>query len=132
MALNNTNYLTAFENLADRYNLHFNEAEGKSGGVMDHSPGITCWQVQIRGYKQNSVLTDNLERFYCTHYLNAGSRKEVTSLIERYMNSKNEFADLYLQMARIPEETLTTTLQISNLTPQEPCVWFESSRKYID
>ncbi len=126
------NYLSAFENLVDRYNLQFNDASIKQSIGEYKTDGVNCWKVYIRGYKHGVMPNGRMLRFYCTLYLNAGSRNEATELVECYMNSKNEFADLYLQMARIPEETLTSKLNRCNTTPQKPCVWFETDRTYAD
>lgn len=120
-------YLTAFEDLADRYELILEEDEAENLDEQGAPLGMTCWKVDVRGYRPVKEPGDRAMGFYSTVYVNAESRFEATDLIDSYMEGRNEFADLYLQMARVPEELLTTGLR--RLNPgEEPGVWYETER----
>ncbi len=121
-------YLTAFEDLADEYELVLDEDEEENTDDEGDPLGMTCWKVEVRGYKPNYDLGSGPRGFYSTLYLNAESRSEAADLVETHMESNDEYADLYLQMARVPEELLTSELRRKNPNPDEPCVWFESER----
>ncbi|MBI4667287.1 MAG: hypothetical protein HY751_12865 [Nitrospinae bacterium] len=119
-------YLTAFEDLADLYDLYLDEEEEETD--TDGTPlGITCWKVEIRGFIHGDK--DKLgQGFYSTLYVNAESRKHVTELVDEYLAGREEQVDLYLQMARVPVELLTTEMARRNPEPEEPGVWHESDR----
>lgn len=123
------NYLTAFENLADNYGLVLEEPPEEDMPDEDEKiHEMTCWKVEIRGYKPKSSMARRPIGFYSTLYLNAESREEAAELVRAYMESNDEYADLYLQMARVPEELITSDLRRRNPDPDEPCVWYESRR----
>ncbi len=125
-------YLTAFEDLADRFELFLDEEDDENIDEDGAPLGITCWKVEIRGFKPGQGKGAKPHGFYSTMFLNASSREEAVNLIETYMETRGEYADLYLQMARVPEELLVTELRKSNPDPQEPSVWFESKRFEFD
>jgi len=124
-------YLTAFEDLADRYELYLDEEEENTD--EEGAPiGITCWKVEIRGYVPGSGDKPAPQGFYSTLYLNADSRKEAVELVEDYLGLRDEEVDLYLQMARVPSELLTSEMLEKNPEPHNPGVWFESERIFFD
>ncbi len=127
-------YLTAFEDLADRYELFIDDDEDENNDDEGAPLGITCWRVDIRGYKPETPEVVIPQGFYSTVYLNAESRKEAVELVEEYLGSRNEEVDLYLQIARIPKELLTTETVRRNpdAVRDEPCVWYESERISFD
>ena len=128
-----SDFLTAFEDLADRHELYLDE-DDEENTDEDGSPiGMTCWKIEIRGYAPGSVKGRKAAKgFYSTVYLNAESRKEALDLVEEYIGMKAEEVDLFLQAARVPAELLTTDLSRNNLNPDEPGVWFESDRIVFD
>ena len=125
-------YLTAFEDLADRYDLRLDEDDDGNTDDEGDPLGITCWRVDIRGFSPKSKNASIPQGFYSTVYLNAQSRSEAIDVVEQYMEFREEFADLYLQMARVPSELLTSELGRKNLSPGESCVWYESERVEFD
>lgn len=121
-------YLTAFEDLADKYDLLLDEDEDDNTDEDGDPLGMTCWKIELRGYKPKSEFDSTPQGFYSTLYLNAESRSEAMDMVEMYMESKDEYADLFLQMARVPQELLSTGLRRKNHDTEEPVVWFESER----
>jgi len=125
-------YLTAFEDLADRYELLFDEDVDENTDDEGAPLGMTCWKVEVRGYRLGQDGQPRRIGFYTTLYLNASSRGEAIDVIETYMEDNELYPDLYLQMARVPEELLSATLRQRNPIPEEPCVWFETERTEFD
>ncbi|VAX25812.1 hypothetical protein MNBD_NITROSPINAE02-1832 [hydrothermal vent metagenome] len=125
-------YLNAFECLADRYELYLDEDDEENTDDEGSPFGINCWKVDIRGYSQEGMDILKHEGFYTTLYLNACSRQEVVDIVDEYMGEKNERVDLFLRMARVPSELLTSTMMNKNFDPMDPCVWFESKRVAIN
>lgn len=127
-------YLTAFEDIADRYELFIDDDEDDNTDNEGFPLGLTCWRVEIRGYKPETPEVANPQGFYSTVYLNAESRKEAVDLVDEYLGERNEEVDLYLQIARVPKELLTTeTVRRSpDAVRDEPCVWYESDRISFD
>jgi hypothetical protein len=56
----------------------------------------------------------------------------VSELVDEYLSGREEQVDLYLQMARVPFELLTSEMRLENPGPNEPCVWHESERIVFD
>jgi hypothetical protein len=125
-------YLTAFEDLADLYELYLDEDEDEDTAPDGDPIGITCWKVEIRGYIPASASRPVAQGFYSTVYINAESRKDVSELVDEYLSAREEQVDLYLQMARVPFELLTSEMRVKNPGPNEPCVWHESERIVFD
>ncbi|MDH5638433.1 MAG: hypothetical protein OEZ04_08080 [Nitrospinota bacterium] len=126
-------FLSAFEDLADSYELMLEEEEevdiDEDGDPME----VTCWRVEVRGYQQNGVEGGPRSGgFYSTYYLNAAYRSEAVAQVESYLESKHETVDLFLQMARVPLELLTANLRNANKLPNEPGVWFETDKYEFD
>ena len=118
-------YLTAFEDLSDRYDLVIDDDEDENLDDEGSPLGITCWKAEIRGCRCAPPPDTGSTGFYSTLYLNAQSRGEAIEIVDSYMEQKGEYADLYLQLARIPEELLTSELRRRNSTSTEPAVWYE-------
>ncbi|MGK7344833.1 MAG: hypothetical protein ACNS63_03375 [Candidatus Nitrospinota bacterium M3_3B_026] len=129
---NGDDYLTAFEDLADRYDLYLDEEEDEEIDEDGVPIGMTCWKVDIRGYKPGLDEVEKPRGFYSTLYVNAESRKDVIEQVESYLGYKEEEADLYLQMARVPPELLTSEITRENPDPDKPGVWYESERIVFD
>ncbi|MBI5815103.1 MAG: hypothetical protein HZB29_05785 [Nitrospinae bacterium] len=125
-------FLTAFEDMADLYELYLDEEEEENIDSEGTPLGVTCWKVEVRGYAPPKKGVEAAKGFYSTIYVNANSRKEVVELIDEHLASKEEQVDLYLQMARVPVELLTSDMRKLNADPDEPCVWFESERVAFD
>lgn len=128
----NADYLTAFEDLADRYELYLDEDEFENTDDEGAPIGITCWKVEIRGFRPESMENPKPQGFYSTLYLNAESRKEAIEQVEDYLRVKEEEVDLYLQMARVPSELVTSEMWSNNSAPGLPGVWYESERIFFD
>lgn len=125
-------YLTAFEDLADTYNLCLEEDEEEN---LDHAGdpiGVTCWKIEIRGFSPVSLVNTTPKGFYTTLYVNGSSRREVIEIAEEALNRWEEQVDLVLQMARVPVELLRTEMRAYNQNPDEPGVWHESERVFFD
>jgi len=121
-------FLSAFEDLADRYSLALDEDESDDFDEDGEPLGVTCWRVDVRGCSRDQEREPQPKGFYSTFYLNATSRLEAAGVLESYMDSRNEYIDLYLQMARVPMELLTRPLREANENPGEQGVWFELDR----
>ncbi|MDH4185132.1 MAG: hypothetical protein OEV92_12970 [Nitrospinota bacterium] len=120
-------FLSAFEDLADRYQLVLEDDDEEDTDDEGDPLGLTCWRVEIRGVSKD-IITSAEKGFYSTYYLNASSRSEAADLLESYLDEKNDMADLFLQMARVPMELLTAGLREANIRPEEPGVWCETER----
>ncbi|HJM82617.1 MAG TPA: hypothetical protein QF720_03355 [Nitrospinota bacterium] len=125
-------YLTAFEELADRYDLLYDVEVSENSSVVDKQVGIICWKVDVRGYGIDESQSYSSNGFYSTIYVNAVSRNNVVEQIEYYLDSKGERADLFLQAARIPYKFLPVELKNKNNNPGIPGVWSESERAEFD
>ncbi|MDH5478654.1 MAG: hypothetical protein OEY50_10005 [Nitrospinota bacterium] len=126
-------FLSAFEDLADKYGLMLEDEEDDNIDEDGDPMGVTCWRVEVRGYRQNEEdLTRRDGGFYSTYYLNAASRFEAGIQVETYLEHRQEHVDLYLQMARVPLELLTANLRDANKLPGEPGVWLETDKYEFD
>jgi len=122
-------YLTAFENLADNYELTLEEEDEET---LNHScgpVGMTCWKVDVRG---NSSTETGNRGFYASLRLNAASRAEAIDLAEEFLEERGEHIELVLQMARTPFIALASEVSEKNPDPERPCVWLESDRIEFD
>jgi hypothetical protein len=125
-------FLSAFEDLADRYGLALEEEDDEDVDDDGDPLGVTCWRVEIRGWRHREIEGAKARGFYATYYLNAGSRAEAADILEERLEAAGEEPDLFLQMARVPLELLTANLREANLRPGEPGVWFETDRYEFD
>ncbi len=126
-------YLTAFEDLADRYELFLDLDDDTNTDDEGQPLGVNCWRVELRGYKpESSGDHQSAKGFYTTLYLNAETRRDVIDLVSEYFGERNEQVDIYLQIARVPTELLTSDMHYRNSTPEESCVWHESGRAFFE
>jgi hypothetical protein len=125
-------YLTAFEDLADTYELYLDEDEEDNVDNEGAPLGMTCWKVEIRGYVPHSPVGTTPKGFYSTLFVNADSRREVVDLVEEYLVGREEQVDLFLQMARVPLELIPAEMSAHNPDPDEPRVWYETDRVIFD
>lgn len=123
-------YLTAFEDLADSYNLYLNLDEEEARRDSDYDiPEVTSWKVELRSLVQDEHSST---RFYSTLYLNAISRANVVEIVDENFKESNVEVDLFLKIARVPVELIHNDIAIFNINPNSPEVWFESERIFLN
>jgi hypothetical protein len=125
-------YLTAYEDLADRYDMLYDGDDDENNDDTGEPLGMTCWKADVRGYGLGEDKFGSSQGFYSTIYLNADSRSDAVEQIEAYLDSRGEYADLFMQVARIPYELLTKDLRDQNDSPELSGVWYESERVEFD
>jgi hypothetical protein len=127
-----SDYLTAFEDLADSYNLFLDEDDDENLNPTGDPIGVTCWKVDIRGYSPINESEGKALGYYTTCYVNGESRRDVIDLLEEQLGREGEQVDLVLQMARVPHELLRAEMRKRNEHPDEPGVWFQADRVFFD
>ncbi len=125
-------YLTAFEDMADTYDLYLDEDEGDDPDSASSPLIMECWSVELRGCSPVTYTNKVAKGFYSSLFVNAHSRREAIEIVEEYLERRDERADLFLQMARTPISSIPVDIGRKNPGMNNSCVWYESERVTFD